>query len=541
MPVQWEKLDPRKYEEMVSVLLSRLHPCAERIDGSGGDRGRDVQIVDRRDGSIAEAFEEKSFTGRMTSNRRRQVERSLARAAALSPPQWTMVVPIDPTPGELEWFNKLRAKYDFPLVWRGKTWLDEKMAAHPDIERYFVEGAKEEVIRLFTQLREEQAYVGDVDDAMQRLVALHDRLNEIDPYYQYELATVHPGSDHWPSDVVMSVRHGDVRVDLYPKYLGAGKDSPITLKFTLKLGPNDAEVHEALGYGLAVEIPDQLISNLKIDAPSGLGGDFTGGELKLWPVDTQLDESVPIWLDVIDGDARIGSCSIRLTEQTSGPKGAIFTGSDSTGWLKVAFRLNFADEEVEARFQVEPCPAVPIALLPVLRCLDAMKPGRQLKVRCVGGIEFSGEVGEADLDVSAALSVFESLAIVQEHSSVFWAVSSEITSDDVEAIVNIATLIREGTVTRKWESFTLNLKQLGPEFKTLIDGGAMQFMSEQDASLVLDGEVVPVGRIRTHIPSAQLAEAEAVRLSIADGLVPPLRLVPGESDELQQSLLPKSQ
>lgn len=498
-----------------------------------------MQIVDPQDGSMVEAFEEKSFTGRMTRTRRRQVERSLERVSALGPPRWTLVVPIDPTPVELGWFDGLRAKYDFPLVWRGKTWLDEKMAEYPDIERYFVEGASDEVIRLVTQLREEEAFVGDVHDAMQRLVALHDRLNEIDPYYRYELATVHPGSDFWPSDVVMSVRHGDVRVDVYPKYLGAEKDRPITLNFTLALEPDGVEIQESLGYGLAVDIPEHLIRNLRIDAPSGLGGEFTGAELKLWPVETQLDEASAVRLDIMDGDDRAASCWVRLTDQTGGPNGATFTGADSTGWLKVSFRVNFVDNEVETRFRVEPDRAMPVAVLPLLGWLDGFKPGRRLKVRWPGGFEFDNEVDEAIFSDGVALRLFEALAFIQERSGMHWAVSPEITYEDAEEIWNIAALMRGETLIRKWTSFNLSLKQLGPEFDELLRGGTMQFMKEQDASLALDGEVVPIGRIRTHIPSAQLADAGTVRQALAGGAVPPLRLVPGGSDESRQFLLPE--
>lgn len=42
--VTWELLKPDTYEDMVSVLISRLHPTDQRIDGKGGDGGRDVQI-----------------------------------------------------------------------------------------------------------------------------------------------------------------------------------------------------------------------------------------------------------------------------------------------------------------------------------------------------------------------------------------------------------------------------------------------------------------------------------------------------------------
>ena len=138
MSVDWNKMEPQKYEDMISVLLIRLYPDAQRIDGRGGDGGRDVQIVDGQDGSIAYAFELKSFTDGMTTGRRRQVERSLKRAASLGPARWILVVPIDSTPAEDNWFRRLNKGCSFPIEWYGKTWLDEKMSAFPDIRRYFL-------------------------------------------------------------------------------------------------------------------------------------------------------------------------------------------------------------------------------------------------------------------------------------------------------------------------------------------------------------------------------------------------------------------
>ena len=43
--IRWEELGPQRYEDIVSVLVSRLYPDAQRIDGKGGDGGRDLQIV----------------------------------------------------------------------------------------------------------------------------------------------------------------------------------------------------------------------------------------------------------------------------------------------------------------------------------------------------------------------------------------------------------------------------------------------------------------------------------------------------------------
>ena len=178
MSIRWDDFWPQGYEDMVSVLLSRLHPDAQRIDGKGGDGGRHVQIVHGQDGLVTDALELKSFTGRMTSGRRKQVESSLNRAAALGPARWTLVVPIEPTPAEEKLFRHLRAGYCFPTAWYGKTWPDKRMSAFPDIRRYFVEGAKDEVFRLLLELREEQARVTDVHDAVGPLRTLRERLNE---------------------------------------------------------------------------------------------------------------------------------------------------------------------------------------------------------------------------------------------------------------------------------------------------------------------------------------------------------------------------
>ena len=78
MQIRWEELEPKRFEDMVSVLLSRLNPDAQRIDGTGGDGGWDVQIVHGQDDKITAAFELKSFTGRMTPSRREQTARSLS-------------------------------------------------------------------------------------------------------------------------------------------------------------------------------------------------------------------------------------------------------------------------------------------------------------------------------------------------------------------------------------------------------------------------------------------------------------------------------
>ena len=534
MSIQWNKFEPQGYEDMVSVLLSRLHPDAQRIDGKGGDGGRDVQIVRGQDDQITHAFELKSFTGRMKPGRRKQVARSLKRAAALGPARWSLVVPIDPTPAEDKWFCKLGVGYCFPTAWFGKTWLDEKMSAFPDIRRYFVEGTKGEVVRLLLELREEQARVTDVHDAVGRLRTLHARLNEIDPHYRYELSTGTTAANSWPSDVVFSVRFGDVRVDVYPKYSGAAKDRPVSINVKVIVGPDDEVVQNALDYGLEVTIPPRMISSVTIDAPSGLGGSFTGGEIDVLPTSRRLNEPVTLALKVMDSYRILASCPIHLTEQTRGLRGYVITGTDSTGWLQTRLKMDVEAEELEAEFWLNPKPAMPAALVPLFRWIGACQPPHYLVIRWPDGSEIRSDIRTAHLVDESLGRVVEALAYLQDSRGIYWEMPPSLTRKEGREIVTAASLLKGESIELTWESINLSLNRWGPELEEMVNGRPKQFLCEQDSCLELEGVTIPIGRIRTYFDSARLADPEGVQRALKSGSVTHLRLVPGVSDKAQR-------
>jgi len=79
--VDFSRLSSKQYEDMISVLLSRIRQT-RRVDGSGGDGGRDCYFSDENGTDV---YELKSFLGRMNDVRRQQVVRSLQRALKGSP------------------------------------------------------------------------------------------------------------------------------------------------------------------------------------------------------------------------------------------------------------------------------------------------------------------------------------------------------------------------------------------------------------------------------------------------------------------------
>ena len=108
------------------MLLKRLHPSVQGVDGSGGDDGQDTRWDDSPVGLTI--FEIKSFTSLLTPSQKRQAEKSLitARGKHSELKAWTMVLPKLPTPGELRWFDTLQNGAEgIQLTWLGRDWLDE--------------------------------------------------------------------------------------------------------------------------------------------------------------------------------------------------------------------------------------------------------------------------------------------------------------------------------------------------------------------------------------------------------------------------------
>lgn len=540
MSIRWNELEPQGYEDMVSVLLSRLYPDAQRIDGKGGDGGRDVQIVGAQGDQIIDAFELKSFTGRMAPGRRSQVLRSLNRASALGPKSWSLIVPIDPTPTEEHWFHQLRQNYAFPIRWLGKTWLDEKMSAFPDIRRYFIEGADGEVLRLLRELKQEEANVTDVHGAVARVRTLRERLNEIDPYYRYEFSTGTGVTNNWPSDVVFAVGFSDVRVDVYAKYNGAVKDRPVTINVTVFVGADNEVIQNALDYGLDAKIPPHLIDNIVVDAPSGLGGDFTGGEIDLLSTNRALSETIVLALEIIDDGRLLASCPIYLGEHTAGFKGSIVSGTDASGWLKTRLTISPTDGEFTVNFRLTPSPILPSALLPLCRWLVALQPPRDLVIRWPGGLEMRGQIQTPLLVGEGFDQVVGALVFLQDTTGIYQVVRPSSILEDGQDIVTAATLLKGEVIDFTWESFSLSLNQRGPELDELLSGRPQQFVIERDTWLKLEDTTIPIGRIRTYYPSARVADPNAIQEALSSGLMPDLRLVPGDSDKAQQMLLPQT-
>jgi hypothetical protein len=142
-PVPWLDYSADQVEQLLAALLIRMMPTAERIDGSGGDGGVDVQVPV---GDGWHVYEIKRFAGRLTRTQRRQIEESLQTAVRNQAHMvaWTLVLPIDFTPAELSWFiSDLQRLSPVPIKWMGRTAIETHLSQHRDLLRTFAPGSVE--------------------------------------------------------------------------------------------------------------------------------------------------------------------------------------------------------------------------------------------------------------------------------------------------------------------------------------------------------------------------------------------------------------
>jgi hypothetical protein len=358
-----------RFERIVSTLLSTLHPDSERIDGAGGDDGRDHQL---RTGDRLDLWQSKYFLRRLSESRSRtrQITQSLEVAAALEPASWTLVTPMVPSPEERAWFEQLGRGYRFPVSWKGGDWLDARLAEHPAIVRYF-HGPHDSYVALLRELADERdALVDGLAAALPRIETLAAKINDSNPFYRVDF----------------TVRDGRiVGVELCPQYRGAEQDSPVTLGFTVITGPADAELAErfraAMEWGEQVVLPASHVRNVAVDGPPGFGGTHDRAEVVIGPAPAEpVDLPMRLALRAPDG-RQLCTLPIRCVTRFAGLRGVTLCGQDLTGVVDIRLRLDPQEHQFTLTLSSDwSRPLLPGAALPVLRFLRHAVPPSTLEL-----------------------------------------------------------------------------------------------------------------------------------------------------------------
>jgi predicted nucleotidyltransferase len=499
--VTWSELSPAKYEQMVAVLISILHPTARRIDGAGGDGGMDVRL-DAPNG--LHIWELKSFVGRVDSSRRRQIEKSLDRALRSNPAKWHLVVPIDPTQSELAWFRELTDKAGIPLEWLGLNWLGKQMADHPEIPRYFLENGETEAIRLLKELQLEQAALTSAPGAMQRLHTLAARLNEVDPYYRFDL----------------TIQSGEESVQIYPRFAGADVERPIggTLhgRFPDTEGGREAlkAFTDAIDFGIPTIVSADHVARLELDAPAGLGGVFENIAVSISPSSGEPAPILDCRLVICDMTGRVlVALPMKMSRKSAGIRGFVAEAIDLSGAfsLELTFDPTSAASDMSFAYRT-PAGALPLTVLPALQALNDLHSPNTAVLELNGKPAGTLGLTEEQWVPDGYVQMIADLSYVQATTATYFALPETFTTGDVESIQSAARLLRGERVPFRWHRMRLTLQNYDVDaIQDLIgspESGSIR-IQRPTHEVIIAGHTINLGASILHFDSARLEQPNA--------------------------------
>jgi hypothetical protein len=426
--IRWQDLDPARVERAVQALLRRLHPDAVAIDGSGGDDGQDTAWRSP-DGLVI--FEVKSHTARLTSSQKRNILRSLTRAVTHQPVRWCLILPLNPSPAEQSWFERLGERFaPVTLEWRGRDWLDEQFARHDDLRRA-VEGTDYALLQRARELGLEQAAIGSLDDLLNRQRALSARGLELSP--------------HWRADITS--RSGEALVTFAERYPGAALIDPVNIKSVFVFPEQDETARQiaenlrhVLDYGGDITVPGEYVERFDVESSEEsrhLWGSLgLPGALRITSIEDNTYLPLVCQLALTDGQSRLKrSLDISLIRRIRGARGVTLEGSDVSGFLRVRLRLGHDGDQTVGSLDFFHGPLVgllPHAVEGALQLFRPAEPGDRLELR-FGPIRAAYALidPEAVRDLYPLADLVAALVVIQQHTNQLIPIPLEFTQHDL--------------------------------------------------------------------------------------------------------------
>ncbi|MCG5469494.1 hypothetical protein LADH09A_003409 [Micromonospora sp. LAH09] len=457
--IQWHRIpeDPRRFERVIQAMIREDEPGAEAIDGSGGDGGQDSRTWRTADGR--KIFEIKSMAGRLTNSHKRQIGKSLKVARKHDPDLWILVIPLNPSPSELSWFDRLREDFaPIVLEWRGIDWLDGQFERRQHLRRA-LEGESGHLLELARQYKHEQEVLaGGLRDYAGRLAALTALGDTLSLHWVADPART-------PEGLVFSFRE---------RYPGAAKEHPFAYEPTFAFPSDDPEAQhfemqwwQVKNYGGKATIPGRYVENLNINLPEeeqrALGFDRPQDTHALEIRTRENGEGLPLACTLelrARSGSRVAVVPFQFTNRVSGARGVTLSGQDAGGFLSVRLIHDNIDGSCNFTFNfASPFGSLPCDLRPTAELMLALAEGREIEFK-------RGRSTFAKATVPGALSSYEqklarliiALDDVQEYFEQEWPLPEGLTGNDLRELEALGALVRDGHAEWPYKTIRMSFR-----------------------------------------------------------------------------------
>jgi hypothetical protein len=415
----------------------------------------------------------------------------------------TIVVPLDQNEAIIAWLGNQQATTAVPLAWLGRTWLETQLASRPHLVRAFARTTHERTLERLAEFHAEQAVLPNgMPDAITRFQRLQARTDELDPHFRFEVQTA----------------PGQTTVTIVARTEHSLEEHPITVSLDFAFPANDPRAAEAMtalarsmDYGDPVTVPPEYVADVRATLPAGLGQELGGGAtVSLGPtVEIPWDKDGRVVL--LDGTGRLlQQLPVRFTSAWAGRRGFVIDVEDLTGTLRLGLRgpKDPGKGDVQVRF-TPGRHAVPSDLLGPLRFFEALRAA--VRLRLVAGARELCSIRVTPIGAipSGGLGLVEALARIQERTGVFFALPTELSEQEVNAILTADTLLLDGQVTAHGGRSTLVLtrhraRQLLEAYPS---GRIALWQPNEPFAIRIAGHELPLGPVSIHAACARFEPA----------------------------------
>ncbi|MEV0467138.1 hypothetical protein AB0I30_19010 [Nocardia tengchongensis] len=556
--VPWSRYEGDDIEAVVSMFVCREHPGAFRIRPARGDGGVDV-CVPVGPGQV-EIYQVKKFAENLGTSQKSQIVKSHKRIQAYASErgwtikQWHLTLPLEPTPGNTEWLEKLEGTADFPCVWEGLAQVEGWASAHPDIIDYYLRDGKERLtdeVARFAALSAipmngplsttPENFAGLEPTMVQhQLTTLRDTLNRRDPHFRYDIvisdqpAPMLSTGGGYPAPAASTTRKiGESCVTFHVLARGAEslQERPITVHGTLtvKTGSDEErEFEEFLTYGRVPKLPLE-ITNMVVNLPGGLGGEFESGM-----VTGQSDDSASFerCLSVLSPSGEtLAEVIFTMSPPSRNHDGTGISnrGADSAQFLSVETMSTIRNGSFDMRVRFhrgDPTGHFPDKIEPSLALIHHFTAPNRMQIAPVRGrSNVIQDIPDAPRETYGArwsetlLQYVRALITIQRYADVELSVPDLEVADPghIEEVLRTARLLDGEVVDLEWNSslsFTFNPDVAPPE-------GLQQAMIPQKLQISIGEQTVRLGTVLVMFDTVEITNMTTDEAGVVKGdLVP---------------------